>query len=200
MQPALTRYHTRMPDRTPSQPDRGHPAALDPEDLLKQCSTRRYRASGPGGQHRNKVETAIELTHTPTGIKANATERRSQNDNQRAALKRLRVKLAIEYRTPRTEVTIDPVNPDTLPGASALWQSRVKDRRIVLSADHADFPTLLAEAMDMLAALGYDMSKAAIVLGTTSSQLTKLLQKEPAAMACVNKERTMRGMRVLRPN
>jgi RF-1 domain len=177
-----------------------HPASLDPDVLLKQCTTRRYKASGPGGQHRNKVETAVELTHSPTGITAAATERRSQNDNQRAALKRLRLKLAIEYRTPGPTITIDPSSPDTLPGAgtSGLWQSRLKAKRIEISADHTDFPTLIAEALDTLAALGYDMPKAAAVLGTTSSQLIKLFQKEPAVMAKVNAERTSRGMRVLR--
>jgi len=178
--------------------NRLHPAALDDDALLKDCDTRRTRASGPGGQHRNKVETAIELTHRPTGITAGASERRSQADNHRVALKRLRLKLAIQYRTPRN--TIDPAN---LPGssgagASDLWQSRIKSRRIVLSADHADFPPILAEALDTLAALNYDTTKAAVVLGVTGSQLVKLFQKEPAVLAMVNAERARRGLRVLR--
>ncbi len=172
------------------KPSRRHPAALDPDDLLKQCKVRRYKASGPGGQHRNKVETAIELSHTPTGLIANATERRSQQDNQRIALKRLRLKLAIEYRC---EQLPDPTDPP-----SALWQSRIKDKKIILSADHTDFPTLLAEAMDLLAAMGYDHAKTAAVLGVSSSQLVRLLQKEPAALSQVNQERGARNMNTLR--
>ena len=58
-----------------------HPAALSPEELLHQCRARRTRRSGPGGQHRNKVETAGVLTHAPTGVQAEANERRSQAEN-----------------------------------------------------------------------------------------------------------------------
>lgn len=177
-----------MSDLTPKNTSPGHPAALDPDALLKQCTARRTKATGPGGQHRNKTDSAVILTHTPTGISAQATERRSQHDNHRAALKRLRLKLAIEHRTPA-----DPTQPP-----SDLWQLRIKDKRIILSADHTDFPTLLAEAMDVLAALSYDHGKAAAVLGVTPSQLVKLLNKEPQALWKVNAERALRNMRSLR--
>ena len=74
----------------------------------------------------------------------------------------------------------------------------MKRTLIVLSADHADFPALLAEALDTLAGFAYDTTKAAAVLGVTGSQLVKLFQKEPAVLAMVNAERTKRGLRVLR--
>ncbi len=55
-----------------------HPATLPHEQLHKQCKLTFGRASGPGGQHRQKVETAVRMVHVPTVISAGANERRSQ--------------------------------------------------------------------------------------------------------------------------
>ncbi len=54
-------------------PARDHLAALDLKRLASGCEFRRTRRSGPGGQNRNKVETAIVLVHRPSGIVAEAT-------------------------------------------------------------------------------------------------------------------------------
>ncbi len=165
-----------------------HPATLDDDELLRQCSEVRTRRSGPGGQHRNKVETAIVLTHSPTGITAEANERRSQADNRRAALFRLRVNLALKFRTDRS--------PDTTP--SNLWQSRCHGGRIAINPSHSDFPSLLAESLDRLAADDWDTAAAAEQLAVTPSQLAKFLKLEPRAFALLNTEREQRGLRPLR--
>ena len=52
-----------------------------------------YRSSGPGGQHRNVTDSAVRIRHIPTGIVAQASERRSQLQNRELALERLRVAL-----------------------------------------------------------------------------------------------------------
>lgn len=74
---------------------------LEDDALLAQCDVQAHRASGPGGQHRNKSETAIRLVHQPTGVTAEGKDERSRTQNLRAALGRLREKLERRaYRPP----------------------------------------------------------------------------------------------------
>lgn len=166
-----------------------HYAALDPDELSGQCEFRTTRRSGPGGQHRNKVETAVILTHRPTGVVAEAAERRSQHENRRQALFRLRLKLALEIRSP-TETT--PHQP------SPLWKSRLRGGKILVNPEHDDFPALLAEALDVLEAQDRDVKRAAEVLGCSSTQLVKLLAAEPRALTQLNADRARAGLRPLK--
>uniref|UniRef100_A0A0V0HAY4 Putative ovule protein n=1 Tax=Solanum chacoense TaxID=4108 RepID=A0A0V0HAY4_SOLCH len=69
---------------------------MSDEELMKQCELSTFKASGPGGQHRNKRESAVRLKHSPTGIIAQAVEDRSQHMNRASALSRLRVLLALK--------------------------------------------------------------------------------------------------------
>ena len=170
---------------TPTQP---HPAAVPVEQLLVQCQIRRGRRRGPGGQHRNKVETAIVITHQPTGVKGEASERRSQEQNRQVAVFRLRVNLALSVRFPRPD--------DATP--SDLWRSRCHGGRISVSPTHEDFPVLLAESLDVLAASEMDIRLAAEALAVTASQLTKFLKLEPNALAQVNEHRRKHGLHLLR--
>ena len=60
------------------------------EDLLRECEVDTFRSGGPGGQHVNKVETGVRLTHTPSGIVVSCREERSQHRNKSACLRKLR--------------------------------------------------------------------------------------------------------------
>jgi len=160
-----------------------HPAALSAEQLLKQCRERRTRRSGPGGQHRNKVETAVILTHQPTGIEAEAGERRSQSENRRMALTRLRINLALAVRQ----------SVDDQRSPSRLWRSRCRNGRVNVSSRHEDFPALLAEALDFVLAEEMQLRAAAERLDCSPSQLIRILKAEPKALAAVNAARKATG-------
>ena len=84
------------PPRSPPEP----PPPLDPDAVLSECEMEFVRASGPGGQHRNRRETGVRLTHGPTGLVVMATERRSQVANRKLALERMVLKLEAK-RKPR---------------------------------------------------------------------------------------------------
>lgn len=68
--------------------------ATDLENLKKQVIVETYRSGGPGGQRKNKTETAVRLTHLPTGMTVVATEHRSQAKNRELAFQRLQERLA----------------------------------------------------------------------------------------------------------
>ena len=74
-----------------AEPKRTDWSVLSDEVLLTQCEVDTYRASGPGGQKRNKTSSAVRLTHEPTGISVIAGESRSQAENRMRAVRRLRV-------------------------------------------------------------------------------------------------------------
>ncbi len=160
-----------------------HPAHLDEDDLLKKCDIGKGRSSGPGGQHRNKVETLVILTHRPTGVQAHAGERRSAEENRRVALFRLRLALAVQVREPV------PAGDQR----SELWRSRTREGRIACNPEHRDYPALLAEALDMVEACRGDVKRAAVRLDVTASQLVKLIKDHPAAFARLNDDRRARG-------
>ena len=172
-----------------------HPASLSEDDLLEEVRLERTRATGPGGQHRNRVATAVRATHLPTGISTQAYERRSQLENKKMALRRLRLKLALDHRS--THADADYVAPG-LHRPTELWRSRAHGERLSVSTQHRDFPALLAEALDTLDLYEDDVGKTAAALRVSRSQLIKFLNQEPAALAGLNSRRKGRGLRPLR--
>ncbi|OGO02453.1 MAG: hypothetical protein A2Y72_00155 [Chloroflexi bacterium RBG_13_53_26] len=70
------------------------------ETLRREVVVETYRAPGPGGQRKNRKETAIRLTHIPTGLTVVASERRSQAMNREIAFERL-LKRLTELNRPR---------------------------------------------------------------------------------------------------
>ena len=166
-----------------------HPAALDQAKLRRQCRVPFGRASGPGGQHRNKVETAAQVTHVPTGISAQASERRSQSQNQYVAERRLRLKLALQVRTRPDPHRYTP---------TTLWGQRRQGNKLPVNPRNRDYPALLAEALDVVGVCDFDVGGAAGKLGVTMSQLARLIRHDRPAFAWVNQGRKTRGLPILK--
>jgi len=180
------------PGPPPEPPTSAHPATLPEKELRARCRLERGRAQGPGGQRRNKVFTSVSLTHTPSGVEAHASERRSPAANERMALRRLRLRLACEVRAaPPRGSGLDEC-------ATALWRSRRRGRRIACNPEHRDYPSLLAEAMDIVSDSKWDARRAAVRLGVTPSQLIRLAAAHPPALAKWNAERKRRGQAPLK--
>lgn len=95
----------------------GPPYALDRPTLARQVRIDTFRASGPGGQHLQRTESAVRLTHLPSGVVVIASDTRSQIRNRGIAFERLAERLARLNRRPK------PRKP-TRPGKAA------KERRL----------------------------------------------------------------------
>ncbi len=156
-----------------------HTACQPIDQLLKDCEFKRTRRGGPGGQHRNKVQSAIVVQHVPTGVIGQAGERRSQHENRAVAIQRLRVNLAIAIR--------GKTKNGGLP--SELWMSRCHSGRISISPLHEHYASLLAEALDRISAENFQVSIAAKPLNCSTSQLLKLVKLEELAWQWLNERR-----------
>ncbi len=98
------------------------PYNTDPEDLAGEIETTVYRASGPGGQHRNKTESAVRIKHLPSGVIVVATENRSQIRNRQLAMERLIERLKRLNHKPKRRKSTKP------PRAAA--ENRLRKKRL----------------------------------------------------------------------
>src|SRR5437870_4265082 len=139
---------------------------LTDDQLLAQCAVDTYRASGPGGQKRNKTSSAVRLRHAPTGLIVIAEESRSQHENKAKALKRLRRALFLELR--------DPLPADLTPEAVAALPDYAEARagdRLHMSARDPRFWPAVGVVLDVLVAVEARVGDAAALLGMSTGNL-----------------------------
>jgi ribosome-associated protein len=94
-----------MPSRHPLAPP---PYSTDRATLEREVVVDVFRASGPGGQHVNKTESALRLRHLPSGVVVTAQDSPSQHRNRQTAFERLREKLERLNYVPKKRVKTKP--------------------------------------------------------------------------------------------
>ena len=94
-----------MPTRKPLNPP---PYAVDRETLEREVVIDVFRASGPGGQHVNRTESALRLTHPPSGVVVTAQDSPSQHRNRDIAFERLVERLKRLNHVPKKRIATRP--------------------------------------------------------------------------------------------
>jgi len=178
---------------------------MSDQDLLGQCDVHTYRASGPGGQHRNKVSSAVRLRHRPTGITAHGDDSRSQHDNRRLALRRLRMSFACQLRdqVDLAQPRRPPAWADFLARGAKLpggvrGAGSVGGGRLIVSPNNERFWPIAAHLLDVLEACQGRLADAAAVLGVTGSNLTKVLASDPRLLTAATAIRKRFGLGAIR--
>jgi protein subunit release factor B len=106
------------------------------DDLLRECIVETFRASGPGGQHVNKTESAVRLRHLPSSVVVTSQEQRSQHRNKALCLQKLREKIdKLNYRAPRRVPTRVPRSAKNRTLEVKARRSRIKQLRSKPSTD-----------------------------------------------------------------
>jgi hypothetical protein len=175
-------------------PRRADWTGLSDEQLLAQCEVDTYRASGPGGQKRNKTSSAVRLRHPPSGLIVIAEESRSQHENRARALRRLRRALYLNVReeVPAGGPGGGPSLPEGLAGA------RNGGGRLHLGRKDPRYWPAVGAVLDVLAAAGGRLSEAAALLGTSTANLGDFLRTEDKVWEQANRLRARFGHRPLR--
>lgn len=175
--------------------NRGAWTALTDAQLLAQCAVDTYRASGPGGQKRNKTSSAVRIRHAPSSLIVIAEESRSQHENRAKALQRLRQAFYLRLRDTLTQADLVPENLVGRPEVAAV---RDREGRLHVGRRDVRYWPLVGLVLDVLQAVEARVSEAAAALGTSTGNLIDLLQSDDKVWEQANLLRTRFGHGPLR--
>ena len=162
---------------------------------LAQCDVDTYRASGPGGQKRNKTSSAVRLRHAPTGLLVIAEESRSQHHNKAKCLVRLYQALFLHLRDP---LPLAMQLSGTLAEHPDFAPARAADGRLHLGVKDPRFWPAVGVVLDGLVAATGHVSTLADWLGTSTANVIDFLQTDPKVWQEANRIRLACGLKGLK--
>jgi hypothetical protein len=155
------------------------PYALSDSELLAQCRIDTFRAGGAGGQHVNKTDSAVRLTHLASGTTAQSQNERDRLRNQTDALRHLRLRMALTMRGL----------------AEVGWLDRYRQgRQLRLGPRAQDYHLVVATVLDVLERHVGGLSTTAQELNISASQIAKLLTADKEVHAATNALRARHGL------
>src|SRR5436305_3582592 len=170
-------------------------AHLDDGRLLAQCEVDTYRASGPGGQKRNKTSSAVRLRHPPSGLIVIAEESRSQHENRARALRRMRQALFLKIRE---ELPPEARTAAALAARPDYGPARDGEGRLHLGQKDPRYWPAVGVVLDVLQAVEGRVSEAAEALGVSTANLVDFLHSDDKMWEQANLLRTHFGHKPLR--
>jgi hypothetical protein len=157
--------------------------ALSESDLLAGCRIDTFRSHGPGGQHANRTESAVRITHCASGEVSQCQDHRERARNQREALSRLRLRLALQLRG----------------GALVAWlEPYRRGRQLAIGPNGASYCLVVAVVLDALLAASGSLAGCAAALGVSASQIAKLLGADKEVLQAANRLRAGYGLGTIR--
>ena len=165
---------------------------LTDAQLLAQCDVDTYRASGPGGQKRNKTSSAVRLRHAASGLLVIAEESRSQHENKAKALRRLRQAFFLKIR--------EALSEEQLAAASLraeIAEARTRVGRLDVGRRDPRFWPAVGLVLDVLDQAQARVADAAKHLGISTANLIDFLQQDPKVWEQVNQLRVRFGQKKL---
>lgn len=163
---------------------------LSDEQLLAQCEVDTYRASGPGGQKRNKTSSAVRIRHPASGLIVIAEESRSQHENKAKALKRLRQAFYLKIR--------EEVPAGGWAGHADFVNARNGDGRLDMGRKDPRFWPAAGVVLDVLKEHEGRVSETAEALGVGTANLVAFLAVESKVWEEANHLRARFGHKPLR--
>jgi hypothetical protein len=165
----------------------------DPQ-LLAQCEVDTYRASGPGGQKRNKTSSAVRLRHLPSGLISIAEESRSQHENRARALRRLRKAFYLKLRE---DLPHEALAPEVIAARPDYRDARDKTGRLRLGGKDPRFWPVAGLVLDVMQAVEARVGEAAEALGISTGNLIGFLETDPKVWEQANLLRARFGHKPL---